>query len=64
MDIIYNPPETRLVKTARKRGCRTITGLTMFVYQGAEQFRLWTDINPPISAMKRAVKEALNIRDE
>ena len=59
MDIIYNPPETRLVKIARKRGCRTINGLSMFIYQGAEQFRLWTGINPPISAMKRAVKEAL-----
>lgn len=59
MDIIYNPPETGLVKIARKRGCRTINGLSMFIYQGAEQFRLWTGINPPISAMKRAVKEAL-----
>jgi shikimate dehydrogenase len=58
MDIIYNPPETRLLKIARKKGCRIINGLGMFIYQGAEQFRLWTGVNPPISAMKQSVKEA------
>jgi shikimate dehydrogenase len=64
MDIIYNPPETRLLKIARKRGCRTINGLSMFIYQGAEQLRLWTGINPPINAMTRTVEEALNLRDK
>jgi shikimate dehydrogenase len=64
MDVIYNPIETQLLKLAKNHGCKTVSGLTMFVYQGAEQFRLWTGINPPISAMKRAVEEALNLRDE
>jgi len=59
MDIIYNPIETRLLTMARNRGCLTINGLGMFIHQGAEQFRLWTGIDPPISAMKRSVKEAL-----
>lgn len=59
MDIIYNPIETRLLTMARARGCLTINGLGMFIHQGAEQFRLWTGIEPPISAMKQAVKEAL-----
>jgi len=59
MDIIYNPLETRLLTMARTRGCLTINGLGMFIHQGAEQFRLWTGIEPPISAMKRSVKEAL-----
>ena len=59
MDIIYNPIETRLLAIARKRGCLTINGLGMFIHQGAEQFRLWTGINPPIRAMHRAVKEVL-----
>ncbi len=59
MDIIYNPIETRLLTMAKTRGCLTINGLGMFIHQGAEQFRLWTGIDPPISAMKRSVKEAL-----
>jgi shikimate dehydrogenase len=59
MDIIYNPIKTRLLTMARVRGCLTINGLGMFIHQGAEQFRLWTGIDPPISAMKRSVKELL-----
>ena len=41
-DIIYSPFETRFLKTARDRGCRTINGLGMLVYQGSESFRIWT----------------------
>lgn len=59
MDIIYNPIETRMLKVARDRGCKTISGLSMFINQGAEQFRLWTGLDPPLKEMTRAVKEAL-----
>ena len=59
MDIIYNPLETRLLRRARARGCLTINGLAMFIHQGAEQFRLWTGLEPPISAMTRVVESAL-----
>ena len=64
MDIIYNPLETRLLKMAKVCGCVTVSGLKMFINQGAEQFRLWTGINPPVNAMNHAVKEALSKRDE
>lgn len=59
MDIIYHPLETRLLSIAREKGCLTIGGLGMFVHQGAEQFRLWTGLEPPIEVMTRAVTEAL-----
>ena len=64
MDIIYNPVETRLLKMAKARGCVTISGLSMFVYQGAEQFRLWTGINPPFGTMRRAAETALRKQNE
>jgi len=60
MDAIYNPLETKLLKTARSRGCRTISGLEMFIHQGAEQFRLWTGSNPPLNIMRSAVLNALS----
>ena len=60
MDIIYNPAETRLLKLARDRDCTTISGVDMFIHQGAEQFRLWTGIYPPLKVMSHAVKEALS----
>jgi shikimate dehydrogenase len=63
MDIIYNPIETRLLKMARCRGCRTIDGLGMFIHQGAEQFRLWTGLDAPINDMAHALKAALGKRN-
>ena len=60
MEVIYNPLETKLLAAARSRGCVTITGLSMFIHQGAEQFRLWTGGEPPIQAMTRAVLKVLS----
>ncbi|MBI4712685.1 MAG: shikimate dehydrogenase [Planctomycetes bacterium] len=38
-DTVYNPSETRLLKDARRRGCRTVSGLEMFIHQADSQFR-------------------------
>ena len=59
MDIIYNPETTKFLKIASEKGCRTVDGLGMFIYQGAEQFRLWTGKEAPVDIMKKAVEEAL-----
>jgi shikimate dehydrogenase len=59
MDIIYNPLTTRLLSEAARTGCRTINGLSMFVYQGAVQFELWTGEKAPLDVMKAAVESAL-----
>lgn len=62
MDIIYNPLETRLLAGARERGCITISGVEMFLHQGAEQFELWTDLKAPLEVMRDAVLSALEQR--
>ncbi len=59
MDVIYNPLETRLIRMARDQGCTPINGLTMFIHQGAEQFRQWTGLHPPLSDMTEAAKAGL-----
>lgn len=51
-DIIYNPAETKLLKMAKAAGCRTVNGLPMLLYQGAEAFRLWTGQEMPVSIVK------------
>lgn len=61
-DMIYNPLPTRLLREADQAGAQTISGLPMFVYQGAEQFRLWTGIEPPADVMQTAVLEALQAK--
>ena len=58
-DLIYSPPETRLLRDARAAGCRTMNGLDMLVYQGALSFELWTGRTAPISVMKRAASRVI-----
>jgi shikimate dehydrogenase len=55
MDIIYNPLETKLLKEARESACETISGVGMFIHQGAEQLKIWTGQEPPRSYMKEVV---------
>lgn len=62
MDIVYNPLETRFLKEAAAIGCRTINGVDMFVFQGAQQFELWTGQKAPVDVMRKAVLEALKAK--
>lgn len=41
-DLVYNPLQTRLLKQAEDNQAMTVSGLTMFIHQAREQFRLWT----------------------
>ncbi|MFH1740041.1 MAG: shikimate dehydrogenase [bacterium] len=59
-DVIYNPLQTRLLQQAQKAGARTINGVPMFVRQGAEQFRLWTGVEPPVEIMTHVVEKTLS----
>jgi 3-dehydroquinate dehydratase/shikimate dehydrogenase len=62
MDVVYNPETTLLVRQARERGCRVVTGVDMFVRQAAEQFRYFTGEDAPIDDMKRVVSRYLSPR--
>ncbi len=57
MDIVYNPIETRLLKDAKRAGCKTIPGLEMFLHQAVTQFEIWTNQPAPVDVM-RAVLES------
>lgn len=54
MDVVYTPVNTRLLNEARQKGCEVIDGLSMFLHQGAAQFKLWTGIDPDINIMRQA----------
>ncbi len=41
-DIVYFPLETQLLRAARSRGCRTLDGSGMVVYQAAAAFEIFT----------------------
>ena len=40
-DAVYNPMETKLLKTARECGCKVLGGLSMLVWQAAASHKIW-----------------------
>ena len=46
-DMVYNPPITRLLRSARDQGKTVIQGTTMFLAQAARQFEIWTGHRAP-----------------
>ena len=61
-DVVFNPPETQLIRMARERSLPVLDGLSMLVYQGVIAFELWTQRQAPESVMKRALRSALGLR--
>ncbi|MCH7811511.1 MAG: shikimate dehydrogenase [Chloroflexi bacterium] len=59
-DLVYNPPVTALLRTAKERGARILSGLPMLVYQAAESCRLWTGKEAPVKEMLEAGRRALS----
>ncbi|HMK55763.1 MAG TPA: shikimate dehydrogenase [Dissulfurispiraceae bacterium] len=52
-DLIYK--ETPLLRAAADKGCRTLHGLGMLLWQGVIAFQIWTGIVPPAEIMKEAL---------
>src|SRR5450631_2982087 len=61
-DMVYSPLETPLLKLAKSRGIPGVSGLEMFVQQGARQFEIWTGKPAPEAEMMRVVDHALRKR--
>jgi 3-dehydroquinate dehydratase/shikimate dehydrogenase len=49
---------------ARQKGVAVVTGIEMFVQQGARQFEIWTGKRAPKEEMLRVVVHALRQRAE
>jgi len=63
-DLVYNPIDTPLIRMAREKGIPVITGVEMFVHQGARQFEIWTGKPAPEEEMLRVVVHALRQQAE
>ncbi len=59
-DLVYNPPETMLVRQARSHGLCAAGGIGMLVQQGALAFLRWTGCQPPLDTMRIAAQKALH----
>lgn len=58
-DAVFNPAETRFLRTARSHGFPTLDGLSMLVYQGVIGFEIWTGRKAPEAVMKAALAAEL-----
>jgi shikimate dehydrogenase len=58
-DMVYNPPETRLLAQAKHRKCPRVNGLGMLVGQAARSLEIWTGREVSFDAMNQAALGAL-----
>lgn len=58
-DLIYSPPETRLVQKARQAGLQAASGAGMLLEQAALSYELWTGLRAPRTRMREALENAL-----
>jgi len=63
MDLIYRPLQTKLLRMAAKTGIRTVSGVEMFVAQGAAQWEHWIGNPAPQQAMRRVVLDRLQTEE-
>ena len=62
-DMIYNPPETRLLAQARSLELPAANGLAMLIHQGARALEIWTAEQVPVEAMREAAMAALDRKE-
>jgi shikimate dehydrogenase len=58
-DMIYNPPQTALLRDAATLGLPHANGLAMLVHQGARALEIWTNAIVPVAAMRSAAEASL-----
>lgn len=59
-DVIFNKYMTDLTNEAKNRGLKYVSGWRMLLLQGAKQFELYTNMQPPVDAMGQVLLDWLN----
>lgn len=59
-DTVYNPEKTLLLKQAKQRDCRIVTGIEMFVRQAARQFERFTGQPASMDLMRETLRQAIS----
>jgi len=55
-DLVYNPPQTKLLQLASSEGAVTLDGIKMLVHQAAKSFELWTGEILPIDELNKSLQ--------
>jgi shikimate dehydrogenase len=66
-DIVYVPHDTRLLRDAAAKGCKTLPGYWMMIWQGVEAFRRWMNerpgVKPDVAVMTETVMKHLGVSE-
>lgn len=54
-DIVYSSRETMLIRNAKEKGAKIVYGYEMLLYQGVEQFKVYTGLEAPVKEMEEAL---------
>jgi shikimate dehydrogenase len=60
VDLVYNPPETKLIRLAKLSGVKTVSGIEMLLHQGARSFELWTSRKMPLDSVRQTLQAHLS----
>jgi shikimate dehydrogenase len=63
-EIVYRPLDTALLRAARRRGCDTLDGGRMAVYQAVDAFALFTGVTPDADRMIRHFAELVGAEED
>ncbi|MFA8341353.1 MAG: shikimate dehydrogenase [Rhodothermaceae bacterium] len=63
-DVIYNPFKTKFLQIAEEQGATVLSGLKMFLEQGAKSFELWTGETMPREEIYEILKQELLAKPE
>lgn len=55
-DMVYNPPQTKLLKLAASKGAIPINGINMLIHQAEKSFELWTGEKMPVEQLQKSVE--------
>ena len=59
-DTIYTPENTLLIKEAKIRGCKTVSGIEMFIRQAAAQFERFTGKAAPLDDLRETLRKGIS----
>jgi shikimate dehydrogenase len=62
-EVVYRPLDTGLLREARRRGCRTVSGGAMAVHQAVDAFALFTGVAPDAARMARHFAELVEVEE-
>ena len=60
IDLIYNPLQTKFLKSAQEAGAKTLDGLDMFIFQGAASLKIWLGLEKIIEVDHELLRDYLS----